>query len=192
MPWCTLKTARTPLFDDALPTTVRAPHPKLCPSQIGVFFLPQPVLLTHYIYIYIYIYIQSANFYDKLPYRLYTLTKLVTPWRWPGYMVKTHTSFACFRLLPQSSWELCSSGLLRKGLIHCPERSVRNYHCLLRNNPEEHSSLVGALYNKYKNTMQLDGNKFVCIRLLQRCTSSNTKDLLLNSSAGKKELKVQL
>jgi len=74
------------------------------------------------------------------------------------------------------------------GLIGCPETSVRNYHCLLCNNPEERISLVEALYNKYKNTVQLDGNKFVCIRLLQRrCTSSNTKDLLLNSSAGKKQ-----
>jgi len=35
--------ACTPLFDDVLPTTVRAPHPKLCPSQIGEFFLPHPV-----------------------------------------------------------------------------------------------------------------------------------------------------
>jgi len=74
------------------------------------------------------------------------------------------------------------------GLIGCPETSVRNYQCLLHNNPEEHISLVEALYNKYKNTVQLDGNKFVCITLLQRsCTSSNTKDLLMNSSAGKKQ-----
>ena len=43
-PRCTLKTARTLLFDDALPTTVRPPHLKLCPSQIGEFFLPHPVL----------------------------------------------------------------------------------------------------------------------------------------------------
>jgi len=40
---CTLQTACTPLFDDVLPTTVRDPHPKLWPSQIGVFFLPQIV-----------------------------------------------------------------------------------------------------------------------------------------------------
>ena len=30
----------------ALPTTVYAPQPKLCPSQIGVFFLPHPSLKT--------------------------------------------------------------------------------------------------------------------------------------------------
>ena len=43
--WYTLKTARTQLFDDMLPTTVRASLPKLCRSQIGVFFLSHPVLL---------------------------------------------------------------------------------------------------------------------------------------------------
>jgi len=35
-----MKTARTPLFNDVLPTTVRASHLKLRPSQSGLFFLP--------------------------------------------------------------------------------------------------------------------------------------------------------
>jgi hypothetical protein len=39
-----LKTARTPLFDDALPTTLRAPHP----IQIGEFFLSQSVFRRVY------------------------------------------------------------------------------------------------------------------------------------------------
>jgi len=40
--------ARTPLFDEVLLTTVRAPHPKILPSQIGVFFLPHSVLCYNY------------------------------------------------------------------------------------------------------------------------------------------------
>ena len=33
----------------------------------------------------------------------------------------------------------------RKGPIGCPETSVRNYHCWLRNNPEERTSQLHAL-----------------------------------------------
>jgi len=40
-----MKTARNPLLDDAVSTTVCAPHPKLCPYKIGVFFLPHCVFI---------------------------------------------------------------------------------------------------------------------------------------------------
>jgi len=55
-----------------------------------------------YIYIYIYIYLFIYLFihvhippvpFDKLPYTLYTTTKCLTPYRWPGYRAESCTSF---------------------------------------------------------------------------------------------------
>jgi hypothetical protein len=63
-PWCTLKTARTPLFDDALPTTLRAHRPKLCFSQIGAFFLPHPVQCWKTMVIYKFPYFEPFSIYN--------------------------------------------------------------------------------------------------------------------------------
>ena len=42
------------------------------------------------------------------------------------------------------------------GLINCPETSVRNYHCSLRNDPEERSSHLlsdGSLKSRIEHSL---------------------------------------
>lgn len=85
--------------------------------MISTFFLPIYILTTytvtttifllHIIYMYVY---SLPIIYDKLPYMLHMFTKLVTCWRWLGYMAKH----------------------------------------------------LRALYNKYKNTVQLVGSE-ICV-----------------------------
>jgi len=66
------------------PVTVR-----LVAQRLNHYATPGPIVfLLHY-----FIYVQTPPvIYKKLPYTLYTSTKLVTPWRWQGYVAKTCSS----------------------------------------------------------------------------------------------------
>ena len=77
------------------------------------------------------------------------------------WMFPVANTLGDFRLPLRSRWELSSSSYCAtssgnfyqpSGTTHrsylegcCPETSVRNYHYLLRNTPEEHSSLADIL-----------------------------------------------
>ena len=61
-------------------------------------------------------------------------------WLTPHYWDISPTHSSLYKLCIWTTGFLLDSWPLRMGPTGCPEMSVRNYHYLLRNNPEEHSS----------------------------------------------------
>jgi hypothetical protein len=70
----------------------------------------------------------------------------------PGYYVASSGNFVpTFR----GNLSVPSSSVKKMGLIACLEKSVRNYHYSLRNNPEERSSHVFTSKRKISDTKKL-------------------------------------